>query len=280
MTPQRRLTNTQLATVAGVHRNTICKYRHKYGIQARFANIVDEELIELIKQFKVERPESGLRYLMGFLQAKGITIQRERVRLALSRVDGVGQALRRHLQIDRRPYSVSHPNKLWHLDGHHKLITWGIVVHGIVDGYCRTVRRIPILSVIRFRCTHKSSQVVGLRAASNNTADTVLNLFLEAVDGFGLPSRVRGDRGGENKKVAVYMVMRCGPGRGSFLWGRYVCVFQMPTPGSPLIYFCEYIKFDAKHAYRTDVAGSRLSVCTPLESIFHTPGEMPWSEQG
>ncbi|KIM74567.1 hypothetical protein PILCRDRAFT_79976, partial [Piloderma croceum F 1598] len=30
-------------------------------------------------------------------------------------------------------------NSLWHLDGHHKLIMWGIIIHGVIDGYCHTV---------------------------------------------------------------------------------------------------------------------------------------------
>jgi hypothetical protein len=47
----------------------------------------------------------------------------------------------------------------------------------------------------------------------------VLELFLEAVAEYGLLSRVRGDRGAENKKVSVYMIVRRGLGRGSFIWG-------------------------------------------------------------
>lgn len=59
-----------------------------------------------------------------------------------------------------------------------------------------------------------------LRASANNLASTVLDLFLEAVEIFGAPSRVRGDRGGENMEVAVWMIRHRGPDRASFMWGR------------------------------------------------------------
>ncbi|KAG1844109.1 hypothetical protein C8R48DRAFT_818693 [Suillus tomentosus] len=39
---------------------------------------------------------------------------------------------------------------------------------------------------------------------------------------FGTPSRVRGDRGGENLDVATYMIMRNGPRRASFMWGSFM----------------------------------------------------------
>ncbi|KIK78534.1 hypothetical protein PAXRUDRAFT_163752, partial [Paxillus rubicundulus Ve08.2h10] len=57
------------------------------------------------------------------------------------RVDPVGQVLRQQKITERQKYSVPCSNHLWHLNGHHKLIQWGIVIHGFVDGYCRTVRQ-------------------------------------------------------------------------------------------------------------------------------------------
>ncbi|KAJ6571526.1 hypothetical protein B0H19DRAFT_870972, partial [Mycena capillaripes] len=63
-----------------------------------------------------------------------LKIQRWRVRGAMKRIDNLGSVLRRHQTVDPRKYSVPHSNYLWHLDGHHKLIRWGIVIHGIIDG--------------------------------------------------------------------------------------------------------------------------------------------------
>ena len=63
-------------------------------------------------------------------------------------------------------------------------------------------------------------QITALRANTNNLASTVLESFLVATETYGTPSRVRGDRGGENVLVSAYMIIKRGPNRGSFLWGR------------------------------------------------------------
>ena len=69
-----------------------------------------------------------------------------------------------------------------------------------------------------------SRRIMYLHASDNNRSDTVLRLFMNSVNTFGLPSRVRGDRGGENVGVSNFMIgyPLKGPGRGSFIAGRSV----------------------------------------------------------
>ena len=61
-----------------------------------------------------------------------------------------------------------------------------MVIHGAIDGYSR----VPVY----------------LSCSNNNRADTVLELFKEAVNCWGLPSRVRSDKGGENVGISMFML--------------------------------------------------------------------------
>lgn len=65
-----------------------------------------------------------------------------------------------------------------------------MVVHGCIDGFSRRV--------LYTKCT------------DNNRSDTVLDLFIAATRDYGLPSRVRSDKGSENFGVCEYMIRARG----------------------------------------------------------------------
>ena len=63
-----------------------------------------------------------------------------------------------------------------------------------------------------------------LKVSSNNRVTTVLSAFNSAVQEYGLPSRIRIDRGGENILVSQMLLEHPerGMGRSSVLVGRSV----------------------------------------------------------
>jgi len=140
MSNSQQITCTELAWVLGVHRNTLRIYMRRHNIEQRYTDISDADLDHLVTEFKKRRPESGIQYLIGFMRKNGVRIQYHRVIQSLCRIDCLGQALRDRRVKARRKYHVKRPNALWHIDGHHKLIQWGIVIHAFINGFCRTVQ--------------------------------------------------------------------------------------------------------------------------------------------
>ena len=61
-----------------------------------------------------------------------------------------------------------------------------MVIHGAIDGYSR--------------------KIMYLKCANNNKASTVVSFFSSAVNLFGMPDKIRSDKGGENTDVWRYML--------------------------------------------------------------------------
>ena len=137
--PGRNISVSKLASCLPIHKNTLKGYMRLYKITRQpFSIISDAFLDATILKYKSEHPNAGIRYIRGHLFQQGIRVQRRRVISSLDRVDNIAKVLHNG-KIKRREYKSSRPNALWHLDGHHKLGPWGIVIHGFTDGYDRMV---------------------------------------------------------------------------------------------------------------------------------------------
>jgi hypothetical protein len=139
----RRIPSTVLASVLGIDRKTLRSRIKELDIDPGYSTISDEDLDHLIAEYHQENPAGGRSYVMGRLRAKdSLRIQRQRIIDSMNRLDRLGQGMRQRAgkKKKRKRYNVPRPNALWHIDGHHKLIAWGIVLHGVADGYSRTVR--------------------------------------------------------------------------------------------------------------------------------------------
>ena len=77
-----------------------------------------------------------------------------------------------------------------------------MVIHGAIDGFSR---------VITF-----------LKCSNNNTSSTVLESFVDATRQYGIPSRLRTDRGGEKVLMWSFMEEHRGSNRHSYIAGQSV----------------------------------------------------------
>ena len=198
---EQAFTQLEIAKMLSCSPTTINRRIVEYALDRliQYSPISDAESDELVLSFVVNFPTAGQKHIAGHLSTMGYGIQRFKIRDNLYRVDPLGLQLRNRRLIHRRKFKEAGPNRLWHINGNHKLVRWRIVIHGVIDGFSR----IPVYH----------------EASCNNQSQTVLGHFIAAAEKYGLPSRVRSDKGGENVLVCEYMLRHPhrGTGRGSFI---------------------------------------------------------------
>ena len=185
-----------IAKCLSVSAGTLSRRRIQFGI-LDYSEVNEEEFDWNVRDILRITPFSAETYVRGALRARRIYVQRWKIREALQRIDLVNRAVRRRCTIQRRLYNFKKPNPLWHIDSDHELIHWRFVLHGCIDGYSRAI--------------------VYIKCFSNNRAGTILQCFMDGIQEFGIPLRVRGDRGAEHVNVARFMIDQKELSRGSFM---------------------------------------------------------------
>ena len=145
----------------------------------------------------------GVTKVMGALKSAGIQVTEAFVRANLPKQDHAAAAVRLHRAVRRRVYSVAGAQVLWHSDGCHHLVQYGIVLHGCIDGFSR--------------------KIMWFAFRDNNSSDTVGELHRRAILEHGLPRVIRTDYGFENSKIwATTNALRDLGYRVKFIRGRSV----------------------------------------------------------
>ncbi|XP_057295760.1 uncharacterized protein LOC130624204 [Hydractinia symbiolongicarpus] len=192
---------SEISNILCVSERTIYRRMEEYGLKKHnFTEMSNEECDSILSTVTQEFPNCGEVMLRELLRERGIRIQRQVLRESLQRIDKDGIQFRSKRRLHRRIYNVQGPNHLWHIDTNHKLVRWYFITTGIVDGFSR----LP----------------VGLFCTDNNKSDTILQCFQFAVGEYGLPSRLRCDKGKENVLVADYMLEKRGTDRRSVIAGK------------------------------------------------------------
>ena len=91
----------------------------------------------MVERETIGQPRRGEISIGGHLLSAAYKVPRQQLRESILRVDpDEGVIERSRKPIKRKIYVSDGPHYCWHIDGNHKLIKWGIVIHGCVDGGC------------------------------------------------------------------------------------------------------------------------------------------------
>ena len=113
----------QIGDLLGVSVRTVRRRMTEFGlsIRARYSNLADHELDEIVHRVQTQFPMCGNSQMNGHLRSLGVCVQQSDQGITAESCPA-GAVIRRLHTITRREYSVHSPLALYHIDGHHKLI--------------------------------------------------------------------------------------------------------------------------------------------------------------
>ncbi|KAJ7437665.1 hypothetical protein B0H11DRAFT_1635487, partial [Mycena galericulata] len=65
----------KLAKILGVSRHTLIARMKEHNVYSKFSTLSRDGLDAFVKKFRAEKPDSGIRYLIGFLRTQGYRVQ-------------------------------------------------------------------------------------------------------------------------------------------------------------------------------------------------------------
>jgi len=178
--------SASLSTVHNVQLSIrqINRILRRFGLYRRHNHASPESiLLGVADEIKGSGSSIGYRSMHQRLRAKGLTVDRESVQIAIKELDPNGVLQRSIHRFNRRRYISKGPNHIWHVDGYDKLKPFGLAIHGCIDGYSRKIIWLEV-------------------GSSNNNPKIIGSFFLDAIKKHKLvPRCVRADRGSENVAI-------------------------------------------------------------------------------
>ncbi|KAG8914127.1 hypothetical protein FRC02_005096 [Tulasnella sp. 418] len=79
LSPNRRISVTEIASTTNVSCMTVYQNMKKHGIACQWTALDDEQVDNVVHQYQIRRPQAGHGYVMGHFRAFGIQIQQSRI---------------------------------------------------------------------------------------------------------------------------------------------------------------------------------------------------------
>jgi hypothetical protein len=190
-------TNEEIGDLIGKSVRTVARIKSSNGITKYGSDVPDSLIIEaMVEILTSQNLKLGWKMMQGYLKGLyDLQIGQPRTIELLRRAKAeIGVELNNkrrggYRPLEKRVYSNAGVMDVLHIDFHDKLKHWGIYIHGAIDGHTR--------------------YCVWLFVTTSHKSFVVYEIFKAAVEEYGLPNRIRSDKGKEAVLLA-FAQMRAG----------------------------------------------------------------------